>query len=194
LVARQRNGTDSILTMIGPVACNQAVKAIAIALQQFLVEDHLDLNFQPAFVDIAEEGMIQSEHRSGLLFVVSSCDKKTPGLPDGAAVAAATAAKSNDILCLKVAGGTNSKSLAGAIANRVRDGGVQINMTAIGPTSVNQAIKAIAIAREYLSKDHLDVYCHPMFMDVQRTSQDSATSSCILMEIYRKELPQPVTN
>jgi stage V sporulation protein S len=141
----------------------------------------LDLNFQPNFVDI-EEG----EHRSGLLFVVTSAERKTDALTDGAAVAAATAAKANEILCLKVASATSAKSLAGAIANRVREGGTQINMTAIGPTSVNQAIKAIAIAREYLAKDNQDVYCHPMFMDVQRGTEDTVTSSCILMEVFPK--------
>jgi len=67
---------------------------------------------------------------------------------------------------------------------------VQINMTAIGPTSVNQAIKAVAIAREYLAKDNQDIVCHPMFtkiqMDVQRANQETATSSCILLEIFPK--------
>ena len=45
--------------------------------------------------------------------------------------------------------------------HRMRDGG-QVRMVAIGPNSVNQAIKSIAIARTYLEEDAIDLAVRPV--------------------------------
>lgn len=55
---------------------------------------------------------------------------------------------------------------AGAIANGVRDCGAA-EVQVIGPRAVNQAIKAIAIARGFLAAGGLDVYCVPSFASIQ---------------------------
>jgi stage V sporulation protein S len=65
----------------------------------------------------------------------------------------------------KVASKSHPTSTAGAIAGSIRDG-KSVVLQAIGAGSVNQAVKAIAIARGYLAGDGLDVICVPEFIDL----------------------------
>jgi stage V sporulation protein S len=67
---------------------------------------------------------------------------------------------------LKVSSDSDPSSAAGAIANGIREcGTAQIQV--IGPRAVNQAVKAIAIARGYVAASGLDVYCVPSFASIQ---------------------------
>lgn len=66
---------------------------------------------------------------------------------------------------VKVAANSRSTSVAGAIAGIVREKG-RVDVQAIGAGAVNQAIKAIAIARGYLQMDGIDVFCIPTFSEV----------------------------
>lgn len=45
-------------------------------------------------------------------------------------------------------------------------------MQAIGPSAVNQAIKAIAIARGYLHDDQLDLTVQPSFVKLDVASEE----------------------
>jgi stage V sporulation protein S len=63
---------------------------------------------------------------------------------------------------LKVSSSSNPGAAAGAIANGIRERGVA-ELQVIGPRAVNQAIKAIAIARGYLAASGVDLYCVPSF-------------------------------
>ena len=54
---------------------------------------------------------------------------------------------------------TQVKSLAGAIAHRAREGQPPV-LTALGPLSVNQAVKAIAIANDYVQEDGFRLVGH----------------------------------
>jgi len=67
---------------------------------------------------------------------------------------------------LKVSSSSDPSAAAGAIANGIREMGVA-EVQVIGPRAVNQAVKAIAIARGYLAASGLDVYCVPSFASVQ---------------------------
>ena len=66
---------------------------------------------------------------------------------------------------LKVSAHSRSTAVAGAIAGVVREKG-RAEVQAIGAGAVNQAIKAVAIARSYLTLDGLDVICIPTFTEV----------------------------
>lgn len=66
---------------------------------------------------------------------------------------------------VKVAANSRSTSVAGAIAGIVRDHG-RVDVQAIGAGAVNQAIKAIAIARGYLELDEIQIVCIPSFSEV----------------------------
>ena len=67
---------------------------------------------------------------------------------------------------LKVASKTNPNSLAGAIANIIRERG-QTELQAIGAGAINQAIKGIAISRGYIAPSGVDLICIPAFKDIE---------------------------
>lgn len=66
---------------------------------------------------------------------------------------------------LKVSSKSSPASVAGAIAGMVKDG-VPVNMQCVGAGAVNQAIKAIAIARGFLIPTGFDISCAPVFSDI----------------------------
>ncbi len=66
---------------------------------------------------------------------------------------------------IKVASSSRSTAVAGAIAGIVREQG-RVDVQAIGAGAVNQAVKAIAIARGYLDLDGINVFCVPSFSEV----------------------------
>ena len=63
---------------------------------------------------------------------------------------------------LKVSSSTKVNSLAGAIAGIIREEGT-VEMSAIGAGAVNQAIKAIATAKGFLSPGGISIVCIPSF-------------------------------
>lgn len=66
---------------------------------------------------------------------------------------------------VKVAATSRSTSVAGAIAGIIREKG-RVDVQAIGAGAVNQAVKAIAIARGYLELDDIHIYCIPSFSEI----------------------------
>jgi stage V sporulation protein S len=66
---------------------------------------------------------------------------------------------------LKVSSKSKPNSVAGALANALKDKqGVEIQ--AIGAGALNQAIKAVAIARGYVAPTGKDLICIPAFSDI----------------------------
>ena len=72
---------------------------------------------------------------------------------------------------IRVAAQSRSTAVAGAIAGIVREQG-RAEVQAIGAGAVNQAVKAVAIARGFLALDGLDVVCIPSFTDVEIGGQE----------------------
>jgi len=66
---------------------------------------------------------------------------------------------------IKVSATSLTTAVAGAIAGVIRERG-QAHVQAIGASAVNQAVKAIAIARGYLQADNIDIVCAPAFIEV----------------------------
>lgn len=66
---------------------------------------------------------------------------------------------------IKVSAESRTSAVAGAIAGVVREHG-RADVQAIGAGAVNQAVKAIAIARGYLQEDGIHVVCIPEFTSV----------------------------
>lgn len=67
---------------------------------------------------------------------------------------------------LKVSAASNPKAVAGALAAMMRDKG-EAEMQAVGAGAVNQAIKAIAIARGFVAPNGIDLVCIPAFADIE---------------------------
>ncbi|ABN52321.1 MAG TPA: stage V sporulation protein S [Hungateiclostridium thermocellum] len=67
---------------------------------------------------------------------------------------------------LKVSAKSNPNSIAGALAGFVRENGT-VEIQAIGAGALNQAIKAIAIARGFVAPSGIELICIPAFTDVE---------------------------
>lgn len=89
-----------------------------------------------------------------------------PGFDEVAVVAAPRA---NDVL--KVSARSRPSAVAGAIAGVVRELG-RAEVQAIGAGATNQAVKAVAIARDYLRETGIDAICLPAFIDVTIDNED----------------------
>lgn len=67
---------------------------------------------------------------------------------------------------LKVAADSNPKAVAGALAGLLRERG-SAELQAIGAGAVNQAVKAIAIARGFVAPNGIDLVAIPAFARVE---------------------------
>lgn len=67
--------------------------------------------------------------------------------------------------CLKVSSKSSPASVAGAIAGMVKDG-VPVEIQSVGAGAVNQAVKAMAIARGFLAPVGIELTCIPSFADI----------------------------
>lgn len=87
---------------------------------------------------------------------------------------------------IKVSGSSVTTSVAGAIAGVMRHDHAA-DVQAIGPKAVNQAAKALAIARVYLQDDGLSICCVPQLVDVD---VDGQTRTAVRFSVI--ELPEGV--
>ena len=72
---------------------------------------------------------------------------------------------------LKVSARSRPSAVAGAIAGVVREAG-RAEVQAIGAGATNQAVKAVAIARDYLLETGIEAVCLPAFIDVTIDDED----------------------
>lgn len=67
---------------------------------------------------------------------------------------------------LKVSSKSKPNSVAGALAGVLREKGTA-EIQAIGAGALNQAVKAVAIARGFVAPSGMDIICIPAFTDVE---------------------------
>lgn len=67
---------------------------------------------------------------------------------------------------IKVSGTSRTSAVAGAIAGVFREN-KYVEVQAIGAGAVNQAVKAIVLAKGYLNEDGYDVVFYPEFVEVE---------------------------
>jgi len=80
---------------------------------------------------------------------------------------------------LKVSSKSNPNKVAGAIANIFREqGGLEIQT--VGAGALNQAIKAVSIARGYLSPGGINLICIPAFNDIEIEGQEKTAIKLML--------------
>ena len=72
---------------------------------------------------------------------------------------------------IKVSAKSRSTAVAGAIAGVIREYR-KAEVQAIGAGAVNQALKAVAIARSYLQQDQLDLAVVPTFTEVDINGEE----------------------
>jgi stage V sporulation protein S len=67
---------------------------------------------------------------------------------------------------LRVSSGSNTKSVAGAIASVLNDAD-KVALTCVGAGAVNQAVKAVAIARGFVAPSGFNLVVVPGFIDLE---------------------------
>lgn len=77
---------------------------------------------------------------------------------------------------LRVGASSNPQSVASAIAHAIYDN-KHVKVRAVGAGAVNQAVKAIAIARGYAAPRGLDLTCKPGFDTID--SRDGKISAMV---------------
>ena len=77
---------------------------------------------------------------------------------------------------LRVSASSNPQSVASAIAHAIYDNR-QVKLRAVGAGAVNQAVKALAIARGYVAPKGLDLTCKPGFTTIE--SRDGEISAIV---------------
>ncbi len=71
---------------------------------------------------------------------------------------------------LKVSSKSNPNSVAGALAGVLRQAGA-VEVQVVGAGALNQAIKAVAIARGFVAPSNIDLVCIPTFADIEIDGQ-----------------------
>ena len=66
---------------------------------------------------------------------------------------------------IKVSANSRTAAVAGAIAGVVREHQMA-EVQSIGAGAINQAVKAVILAKGYLANDGIDIVCVPEFVDV----------------------------
>ena len=86
---------------------------------------------------------------------------------------------------LRVSAKSKANTVAGAVAGVIRDQGI-VELQTVGAGALNQAVKAIAIARGFLAPSGVDLMCIPSFSDIEI---DGAERTAIRLLVQPK--PQP---
>lgn len=80
---------------------------------------------------------------------------------------------------LKVSSTSVPNSVAGALAGVLRENGTA-EMQAVGAGALNQAVKAVAIARGFVAPSGIDLICIPAFTDIQIDGEDRTAIKLIV--------------
>ncbi|MCI8999665.1 MAG: stage V sporulation protein S [Clostridia bacterium] len=80
---------------------------------------------------------------------------------------------------LKISSKSNPNSIAGAIAGQIKENG-KLELRAIGAGAINQAIKAIVIARGFLTPSGIEIVCIPAFTQVKFDGEERTGMKLII--------------
>ena len=80
---------------------------------------------------------------------------------------------------LKISSKSNPNSVAGAIAGLVKETN-RAEMQAIGAGALNQAVKAVAIARGFVAPSGIDLVCVPAFADIEIDGEERTAIKLII--------------
>lgn len=85
-------------------------------------------------------------------------------------------------MTIKVSSQSNPSSVAGMIASLVRDN-EKIELTSVGAGALNQAVKAIAIARGFVAPLGVNLVCIPAFTELEINGENKTALKLILEEM-----------
>ena len=80
---------------------------------------------------------------------------------------------------LRVSTKSNPNSVAGALAGVLREKGTA-ELQAVGAGALNQAVKAVAIARGFVAPSGIDLVCVPAFADIEIDGEERTAIKLII--------------
>ena len=80
---------------------------------------------------------------------------------------------------LKVSTKSNPNSVAGALAAIIKEKNI-VEIQAVGAGAINQAVKAIAIARGFVAPSGRDIVCVPAFTDIELDGEERTAIKLIV--------------
>ena len=80
---------------------------------------------------------------------------------------------------LKVSTKSNPNSVAVALAAIIKEKNI-VEIQAVGAGAINQAVKAIAIARGFVAPSGRDIVCVPAFTDIEIDGQERTAIKLIV--------------
>ncbi len=80
---------------------------------------------------------------------------------------------------LKVSANSNPNSVAGALAGVIREQG-KVELQTVGAGALNQAIKAVAIARGFVAPGGINLICIPAFIDIEIDGEERTAIKLIV--------------
>ena len=83
---------------------------------------------------------------------------------------------------IKVASSSNVSAVAGAISNIMREQ-ASLEVSTVGAGSLNQAIKALAIARGFLTPSGIEIFITPSFKEILI---EGKTKTAIKLKVEKK--------
>ena len=103
--------------------------------------------------------------------------------------AVGTPSQRSSVEVLKVSSRSNPNAVAGAMAGVIRQAG-SVEVQIVGAGALNQAVKALAIARGYVAEAGIDLVCTPTFADIEI---DGERRTAIRLHIDDREhrMPDP---
>ena len=82
---------------------------------------------------------------------------------------------------LRVSSKSNPNSVAGAIVGLIKSNG-KAEMQVVGAGALNQAVKAVAIARGFVVASGIDLVCVPAFIEVNIENENRTAMKIIVKE------------
>ncbi len=80
---------------------------------------------------------------------------------------------------LKVSAKSNPNKVAGSLAGTIREQG-KAEIQTVGAGALNQAIKAVAIARGFVAPSGIDLICIPAFIDIEIDGEERTAIKLII--------------
>ena len=80
---------------------------------------------------------------------------------------------------LRVSTKSNPNSVSGALAGVLREKGTA-ELQAVGAGALNQAVKAVAIARGFVAPSGIDLVCVPAFADIEIDGEERTAIKLII--------------
>lgn len=87
---------------------------------------------------------------------------------------------------LKVSSKSNPNSCAGALAGVIRQSGA-VEVQVVGAGALNQAIKAVAIARGFVAASGIDLVCIPSFADIEIDGENRTAMRLLIEDRLRRQ-------